>query len=196
MAEAHQTNIQYFEDIETLHEQRGFTQLSTKRNAVDYLNKTHRFILEIYEDKLAIKWVAIALHGALYCYAACKAASIHGHNETTAVRKKDGTHYAKGPWELLDLCALGDFYNERKWHIEFVVSTIRNNTQHPIPSAGMKINNSALLGSFGVVLDVIMVLIESCAWFNAEAYRNYRREAIGYIEQSKKELGARMVSTS
>jgi hypothetical protein len=52
--------------------------LDETENALDYLRHAERFIKETSADKLAWKWVTIALHGALYGFAvaACRAEDV------------------------------------------------------------------------------------------------------------------------
>jgi len=45
--------------------------LTGETNALDYLEKAVRFIHETEKNKLAWKWVVLALHGALYGFAIC-----------------------------------------------------------------------------------------------------------------------------
>lgn len=53
-------------------------------NSIDFLAKAHEFIEESLTDKWAWKWVAIALHGALYGFAICIAC---GTNDSSVLTK-------------------------------------------------------------------------------------------------------------
>ncbi|MBW2608304.1 MAG: hypothetical protein JRD05_11785 [Deltaproteobacteria bacterium] len=48
-----------------------FLRVSEEINALDFLEKAGRFILETENNPLAWKWVTISLHGALYGFAIC-----------------------------------------------------------------------------------------------------------------------------
>jgi hypothetical protein len=48
-----------------------YLSLTTETNAIDYLTRACEFIKETQKNKLAWKWVSIALHGALYGFSIC-----------------------------------------------------------------------------------------------------------------------------
>lgn len=57
--------------------------LSPESNALDYLEKTYEFIRRLRRDQWAWKWVAIALHSALYSFAVC---ALRGSNPDLVTR--------------------------------------------------------------------------------------------------------------
>jgi hypothetical protein len=49
----------------------AWLRVREETNALDYLNQAHYFITLTPHDRLAWKWVIIALHGAVYSFAVC-----------------------------------------------------------------------------------------------------------------------------
>ncbi len=47
----------------------AYLSVDEARNALDYLERAHEYILQVERDLWAWKWVCIALHGALYGFA-------------------------------------------------------------------------------------------------------------------------------
>ena len=68
--------------------QAKWLRLSEETNALDYLEKAARFIRETEQNRLAWKWVVLALHGALYGFAICACQGTNYENVT--VRTKSG----------------------------------------------------------------------------------------------------------
>ena len=68
--------------------QAKWLRLTEETNALDYLEKAARFIRETEQNRLAWKWVVLALHGALYGFAICACQGTDYENVT--VRTKAG----------------------------------------------------------------------------------------------------------
>ena len=61
--------------------------LDEKSNAIDYLEKAVRFLLEVDKDKWALKWIAMSIHGALYGFGVCVVCGISSEtNDFNVVR--------------------------------------------------------------------------------------------------------------
>lgn len=181
------TEIKYVENMEAFAQQKGYRNLSNRISALDYIRRAKQFITELESDEISFKWAAIALHGAIYSYAACKAASIHSHASIVRVRKNHTLHLDDIN-TLLEKCGIEREeapYSEAFGAVLCVVKIIRNPLQHPIPSGGMVIKRDFYIECFIGALNLIWHLIETCNWFNAAAYDNYKAEAKQLIESSK-----------
>jgi len=68
--------------------QAKWLRLTEETNALDYLEKAARFIRETEQNRLAWKWVVLALHGAICGFAICACQGTNYENVT--VRTKAG----------------------------------------------------------------------------------------------------------
>lgn len=119
-------------------------QIDEESNAIDYLEKTIRFLHEVDSGILiAWKWVCISAHGALYGFAVAAARGTNWHSVTYA--RKDGSRALMSFDDVLDLCQDPKHMKmlvhskhltlnaEQRESIKFLKDQIRNEFQHFVP---------------------------------------------------------------
>lgn len=119
-------------------------RLTEETNALDYLERAARFIMETEQNQLAWKWVVLALHGALYSFAICACQGTNYENVT--VRTKKGELKLISFGKALERCqdpnCMGMLISSRPLvlsgsqfeSIQLLKNELRNNMEHYVPS--------------------------------------------------------------
>jgi len=118
-------------------------RFTEETNALDFLDKAARFIVEAQVDRKAWKWVVLCLQGALYGFAVC---ACRGTNyEDVVVRNKKGEEKLISFDKALEMCqnpsVMGTLFTSRvldlsksqKDSIRRLKKELRNNFEHYIP---------------------------------------------------------------
>jgi hypothetical protein len=119
-------------------------RLTEETNALDYLEKAVRFIHETEENRLAWKWVVLALHGALYGFAICACQGTNYENVT--IRNRRGELRLISFGKALERCQDPRFMrmligsqpltlsDSQKESIRQLKNELRNKMEHYVPS--------------------------------------------------------------
>jgi hypothetical protein len=119
-----------------------YLTFTEETNALDYLEQAARFIREASADDRAWKWVAIALHGALYGFAicACKGADYHTVTHPTRGDRKlipfdKALDYCQDPKRMTKTVFSKPLVltKEQKAAIKKLQRSLRNPFEHFIP---------------------------------------------------------------
>lgn len=142
-------------------------RVTEEDNALDYLKRCGDFLEDTHVDLWAWKWVAIALHGALYGFMICALKGTHPPRVADKRRHaRDGDEYLIGFWEALKLCQSRDamlmttesrvleLSDEQRSSIDRLVGLLRNEFEHFYP----KSLSIELHGMPHIMLDVLDVI--------------------------------------
>lgn len=142
----------------------SYLEVTEETNAINYLEQAHRHILETQNRVFAWKWVAITLHGALYCFAVCAVKGTDPSRVTRTTKKgqerlivfDEALKRAQRPqWmrQFTNSRVLELSEGERR-SIRFLKKTLRNKFAHYIPLHWML----ELHGMPQIALDVLRVV--------------------------------------
>lgn len=167
-------------------------RLTEETNAIDYLERAGQFIRLTETDRMAWKWVIMALYGALYGFAI---AACRGTNAATVIQKKK-----RGRGRLISFDqAIGRCQNplhmggqplvlsrQQKASIQYLSQEFRNKFEHYIPS-GWSIE---LHGFPSICIDILNIIrflaVETIQYQHLSLTQKRRVKSIVY--QSKRVL--------
>jgi hypothetical protein len=173
-----------------------YLRFTEESNALDYLEKSARYIKETDKDLLAWKWVILSLHGALYGFAICACQGTNYENVTTKNKKGESKLITLD--KALELCQDTNYMkmlvnsqplvlneNQRD-SIRRLKRELRNKIEHYVPS-GRSIEIHGLPFITIDVLDVIKFLaLETRTYIHIKQAQMKRIKSL--VFQSKKFL--------
>ena len=172
-----------------------FLRLSEERNAIDYLYRANRFIMQTEKDKNAWKWVVISLFGALYGFAIC---ALKGTASSNVIIKTKKSNILISFDEAIKRCQDPRFMNmtvmskcliltnAQKESIRKLKNVLRNRFEHFIPmSWSIEIHGLPEI-SLNILEIIHFLSLESGNYIYLKDFQ--RRKIKSYIYQSRKVL--------
>ncbi|MBN2266910.1 MAG: hypothetical protein JW725_01030 [Candidatus Babeliaceae bacterium] len=144
-------------------------RFTAETNALDFLERAGKFILQTESDIKAWKWVILSLHGALYGFAICACRSTDYGNIIHRTKKGMGIERLITLDKALSICQdrkwMGTLYGgkpleltvSQDYSIKILKQSLRNNFEHYIPK-GWSIEIHWLPSITIDILDVIRFL--------------------------------------